>query len=74
MTYRPLFIVLGGLALASCGHSAASFGLTGAPEAAPPVPPSDATIGMPGIQTGGAYAPTLMPTTGGDGRYYGAPE
>ena len=71
--YRALIVLVGGLTLVGCAHSAASLGLTGASQAAPPPAPSDADIGVPGIQTGHGYGPSLVPSTGGNGRYYGSP-
>ncbi len=66
-----LLLLLSLSALAGCASSAASLGLTGAPLAAPPAEPSDATIGQPGINPEvGPYTPSLVPSTGG-GRYFG---
>jgi hypothetical protein len=71
MTRIPLLIFCL-TALAGCvGTSPASLELTGAPAAIPPIDPSDATIGVPGVQPGiGPYTPSLVPSTGG-GRYFG---
>ncbi len=71
-SFSAVVLVLGCVAaLAACGASPQSLGLTGAPQMAPPVSPSDADIGRPGLSQGTLeYAPSLVPSTGG-GRYYG---
>ncbi len=58
--------------LAGCAATPASLGLTGAGLATPPPQASDADLGIPGVYegSGGLYAPSLVPNTGG-GRYFG---
>lgn len=69
MTRIPL-LVLCLSALAGCS-GAPPVELTGAPAAIPPVGPSDATTGLPGVQrSAGPYTPSFVPSTGG-GRYFG---
>ena len=51
-------------AFAGCARSPANLGT-------PPAAYSDATIGLPGLNSGsGPYTPSLVPSTGG-GRYFG---
>ncbi len=57
--------------LGGCGASPASLGLTGATQVPPPVAPSDANIGTPGVSQGTQeYTPSLIPSTG-PGQYDG---
>jgi hypothetical protein len=66
LLFVPVFAMIAG-----CSITPRQLGLTGAPQAAPPAAPSDATIGVPGISTGtNPYTPTLLPQTGGSG-YFG---
>lgn len=59
--------------LAGCAATPASLGLTGRGLATPPPQASDADLGVPGLYegSGGLYAPSLVPQTGG-GRYFGS--
>jgi hypothetical protein len=63
--------------LAGCGMSPASLGVTGpgnAPKSVAKPTSDDAELPVPGIppQAGETYSPSLVPTYGQNGRYYGS--